>query len=251
MKKLKRLQYLSIALVATIVFAITQIDKPQTRQVKMIEKVLPKTVMVYAGYTVKRLFIRFDEEKNTIYFEEKEVDVLVRGAGVFVTKSGHVLTCAHLLDVSTRSLGVDIEMFNGEIHKAEVLNVDHHRDLALLKITTPKATPYVTLAPTAGLRVGQEVISIGNPLGFAFTVTHGIISGLNVDLSAGYNMTQTDAFMNPGNSGGPLFDFSGRLVGINSRIVPPVAAPIFTGLGFAVSTDQISEYLIKFKDLGR
>ena len=232
MKNLKFAQYLSLALLATLIFGWTQLPSTQEKQVAMIEKALPKTVMVYAGFM----------------YQEREV--LLRGSGVFITKNGHILTCAHVLDLSTHTLGVTIETFNGDYYPAEIVHISDRYDLAIVKISTDAPINPVRIAKAQSLAVGQEVISIGNPLGLAFTVTHGIISGLNVDLPSGYNMVQSDVFMNPGNSGGPMFNLRGELVGINSRIVPPISLPIFTGLGFSVSPDQINQYLTLFKGLG-
>lgn len=176
--------------------------------------------------------------------------IAVGGAGVYITPEGHILTCAHLFDMPVIET-ILIGTYDGETSSATLLYKDDDRDLALLATDPGFPVEYARLGDPRTLEVGQPVVAIGNPLGLNFTVTHGIISALNRDNMGIYNMIQSDAFLNPGNSGGPLFDLEGSLIGINSRIRPPVRAPIFTGLGFAVDPTQIIEFLAKFQGLER
>lgn len=244
--KIKGILVFGIFLLSAAVFGGISYDTSYKR-VRLIQNTLPKTVMVYAQFRVKRVVIRVEE--NMLVFKEIEAPVTVRGSGVFISGFGHILTAAHLLDVSTTSLGVQVATFDGKYYPAEVVHISKDVDLALLKVSLPKQAVYARIVNPKALRVGQEVISIGNPLGSTFTVTHGIISRLNVDMREGYSFTQSDASMNPGNSGGPLFNLAGDLVGINSRIIPPVNLPIFTGLGFAVSPEAMKAYLALFRGI--
>lgn len=136
----------------------------------------------------------------------------------------------------------------GTCTAGEVLHKEDGLDLALLQSNFDTPTPYARIADPRKLRVGQEVLAVGSPLGFTFSVSHGIVSALNRDDLGVYNMTQSDAFLNPGNSGGPLFNLKGDIIGINSRIVPPVPANIFTGLGFSVQSGQIVEFLTRVRN---
>ena len=233
------LSILTVAIVLLNTYA-----KPN--QVRTIQKALPKVVMVYTNFSMPNS----KTETKVDWIKQDDGSVVVRGTGVFITKYGHILTAAHVLTVSSQCLGINIELYGGDIYPAEIIHISERYDLAIIKIAATTTTPYVSLSYLPIPKIGQEVISIGNPLGLTFTVTHGIISALHRDLPNGYNFVQSDSFMNPGNSGGPLLNLWGELVGINSRIIPPVNAPIFTGLGFAVGVDQIREYLTVFKGLG-
>lgn len=169
------------------------------------------------------------------------------GAGVFISPYGHILTCAHLFHGSPDKYNINILTYNDQSYDAELLSIDTRRDLALLKIDAH--TPYYKKVVRPGtLEIGQEVLAIGHPYGFDWTVTKGIISQLNVD-QLQYNMIQTDAAINPGNSGGPLIDQNGNIIGINTKMIAFTDPPTSTGLGFAVSNDQIWIFLTKFKGL--
>jgi S1-C subfamily serine protease len=218
------------------------------KYVKVVDTVQPKSVMIEVKAVTMKQFLVIDE--TGIHVEEATVTVRVRGSGVFISPEGHVLTCAHLLWFE-KVIDVVVIELDGSTYKAEPLFQEDRLDLALLKINTDHSTPYAKIADPRKLRVGQEVIAVGNPLGFEFSVTHGIISQLYRDGLGVPNMTQSDCFLNPGNSGGPLFNLKGELIGINSRIVPPVNANIFTGLGFSVQSGQIIEFLTRFRGLDR
>lgn len=218
---------------------------PTERYTKVTADVLPKAAMIRVQAVVETLTLKIDDGAFSV--EKSTVSIVFLGAGVFVSPNGHILTCAHLFNEGIIS-SVTIMGYDGEYQAAEIIYQDARRDLALLKTDDTRAFPqYAKLADPRSLEVGQEVIAVGNPLGFDFSVSHGIISAMNRDEVGIYNATQSDAFVNPGNSGGPLFNLQGELIGINSRIVPPVDQPIFTGLGFSVSPGQILEFLTKFR----
>lgn len=208
------------------------------RFVKVSEQVVPKTVDIYVTGIVDVKF--FDISLGTY-------PVRVEGAGVFISHNNHVLTCAHLFWLDTIT-GITVCNEGGTCTAGEVLHKEDDLDLALLQSNFDTPTPYARIADPRKLRVGQEVLAVGSPLGFAFSVSHGIVSALNRDNLGVYNMTQSDAFLNPGNSGGPLFNLKGEIIGINSRIVPPVPANIFTGLGFSVQSGQIVEFLTRVRN---
>lgn len=221
---------------------------PIERYVKVSDDSLPKTTMIEVKAIVTQITLIIDEKGISI--DQSTVTINVRGAGVFISPQGHILTCDHLFEFNQVIDAIVIE-YNGNVYKAEILFREERLDLALLKVNVDQPVPYARIADPRKLKVGQEVIAIGNPLGFDFSVSHGIISALNRDGLGVYNMTQSDTFLNPGNSGGPLFNLKGELVGINSRIVPPVRANIFTGLGFSVQSGQIVEFLTRFRGLDK
>lgn len=213
------------------------------RFVKVSEDVVPKTVDIHVMGTARELTLTI--EKGKFKIEEATVSVHVEGAGVFISPNNHVLTCAHLFWLDTIT-SITVCTQDGTCTAAELLHKEDNLDLSLLQSYFDAPTAYAKIADPRTLKVGQEVLAVGSPLGLPFSVSHGIISALNRD-DVGYNMTQSDAFLNPGNSGGPLFNLNHEIVGINSRILPPVRANIFTGLGFSVQSGQIIEFLTRVR----
>jgi S1-C subfamily serine protease len=143
------------------------------------------------------------------------------GSGVIVTPDGYALTNAHVVDGAQE---VAVTLDSGAELTARVVGIDSATDLAVIRILG-SGLPVAELADTESLRVGQLVIAIGDPLGFHSTVTTGVVSALGRSLSAKdgrliENVIQTDAALNPGNSGGPLVDTHAKVVGINTAIIP-------------------------------
>jgi S1-C subfamily serine protease len=143
------------------------------------------------------------------------------GSGVIVAPDGYALTNAHVVDGARE---VSVTLHTGAELTAPVVGVDSATDLAVIRILG-SGLPAAELAETDSLRVGQLVIAIGDPLGFHSTVTTGVVSALGRSLSARdgrliENVIQTDAALNPGNSGGPLVDTHAKVVGINTAIIP-------------------------------
>ena len=220
--------------------------KPSTHEEQLVDvaaKVLPTAAMITVTLEEPELVVRIG---NIEIFKSTETVInRYRGSGVLVSDTGHILSCAHLFN-SGKVIGIDVELYGGMEYAADLLSISDKSDLALIKIN--EKTPHFTkLADPRKLKVGQEVIAVGYPLSLEFSVTHGIISALYRDIAGQYNVTQSDTSINPGNSGGPLFNLKGELVGINSFMVPPVNAAIFTGCGFSVQVGQIIEFLTPFK----
>jgi S1-C subfamily serine protease len=143
------------------------------------------------------------------------------GSGVIVAPDGYALTNAHVVDGARE---VAVTLHSGAELTAGVVGIDSATDLAVIRILGA-GLPAAELADTESLRVGQLVIAIGDPLGFHSTVTTGVVSALGRSLSARdgrviENVIQTDAALNPGNSGGPLVDTHAKVVGINTAIIP-------------------------------
>ena len=152
------------------------------------------------------------------------------GSGTVIAPDGYMLTNAHVVD-DARS--VDIVFADGTTYRATVIGADPATDLAVVRALGP-ALPALELATADTLRVGQLVIAIGDPLGLQSTVTHGVVSALGRSLRARdgriiENVIQTDAALNPGNSGGPLVDTHGRVVGVNTAIIAGAQ-----GIAFAI-----------------
>jgi S1-C subfamily serine protease len=169
----------------------------------------------------------------------------VVGSGVLIERDGHVLTNAHVVD-GAASLSVTLD--SGAHTPARVLGMDTVTDLALLRIETPSPLPVARLGDSSALRVGDEVVAIGNPMGLEQTMTRGIVSGLNRILPglAEQPMIQTDAPINPGNSGGPLVDRCGAIVGINTFISEEA-----NSIGFALPINAGKAILRDLRETGR
>jgi len=208
---------------------------PENRFVKPVAHVLDACVQV----TVK--FVAQTE------FDQVPIIHGVGGSGVFISPKGYILTAAHVMSFD-KVISVSIIRDNGDVVAAHIVKIDDKNDLALLKVDYYDVkVPYVKLADPRKLVLGQEVFAIGAPLGLGLGVTAGIISALYVDLGRGYyNMTQSDAAINHGNSGGPLFNLKGELVGINVLMI--TASPFeqtFGGIGFSVQVSQCYEFLTR------
>jgi len=222
---------------------------PKEKLVRLSEETLPKTVSITVACVIEVELLKVDSAGN-FSIESATVPVRFRGAGVYISENNHILTCDHLF---TAPIITSIKVCNyyDKCSDAEIIFRESNLDLALIRTTDTVKSDFAHLADPRYIRVGQEVLAIGNPLGFPFSVTHGIVSALNRDEVGVPNMTQSDAFINPGNSGGGLFNMAGELIGINSRIVPPVRANIFTGLGFSIQSGQIIEFLTRFRGLDK
>ena len=170
----------------------------------------------------------------------------VGGAGVVVSKKGHILTAAHLFRRAHKTPLVE-GLRSNRFHDATILHINKEDDIALIKIDlfTPN---YAPLARFGSVRVGQELIVIGHPLIFDWSVSHGIISQMHKN---GFytQFNQTDAAMNPGNSGGPVFNLKGEVIGIASHGYALSMFPVSSGLNMATSIDAIHIMLEQFRGL--
>jgi serine protease Do len=157
------------------------------------------------------------------------------GSGFIVTADGYLVTSNHVVEDATE---IQVVLNNGERLPAEVRGRDPKTDLALLKIETDRELPYVIFGDSDGARAGDWVVAIGNPFGLGGTATTGIISARGRDIQSGPydDYLQIDAPINRGNSGGPLFDTSGKVIGVNTAIFSPNGGNV--GIGFAVPAAQ-------------
>jgi serine protease Do len=168
------------------------------------------------------------------------------GSGFVISEDGYVVTNNHVIDGADEIL---IEFFNGDELSAEVVGTDPNTDIALLKVETDKPLPFVSFADSDDARVGDWVIAMGNPLGQGFSVSAGIVSARNRELSGRYDdYIQTDAAINRGNSGGPLFNMDGNVIGVNTAILSPTGGSI--GLGFSMASNVVTRVVDQLREFG-
>jgi serine protease Do len=162
------------------------------------------------------------------------------GSGFIISADGYVVTNNHVVmaDGQGQIESITVTMPDGTEHSAKLIGRDAASDLAVLKITTPKPLPFVKFGDSRSARVGDWVIAIGNPFGLGGSVTSGIISAVyrNTGSGSAYDRyLQTDAAINRGNSGGPMFDMKGQVIGINNAIFSPTGGSV--GIGFAIPAE--------------
>ena len=214
------------------------LDFAERRNISVYDQVAPSVVNITTQVLVRNMFGVVPEEGA--------------GSGFVLDTNGHVLTNYHVVENAQQ---INVSFSDQTVLSAQAVGLDPRNDLAVLKVDAPDGLLRpVTLGSSTGLKVGQWAIAIGNPFGqFDRTLTTGVISALNRSLqdNSGRTITgviQTDAAINRGNSGGPLLDSSGRVIGINSAIFSPSGAS--AGVGFAVPVDTLKRVLPDLLSLG-
>src|SRR5580692_864842 len=162
------------------------------------------------------------------------------GSGVVISPDGYIVTNNHVVD---GAVDIRVTTSNRGVIKAKLVGTDPLTDLAVIKVDASAGLPSVPWGDSKEVRPGQTVLAFGNPYGFRFTVTRGIVSAINrpnpdvSDRRKPGEFIQTDAAINPGNSGGPLVDARGEVVGINTFLISPSGS--FSGMGFAIPTQIV------------
>ena len=168
------------------------------------------------------------------------------GSGFVLEGDGLIVTNNHVVD---HAESVKVRLSDDREFDAKVMGTDQQTDLALLKIDA-KDLPELKLGDSDAVRVGEDVIAVGNPFGLGGTVTRGIVSAMARDINAGpyVDFIQTDAAINRGNSGGPLLDLEGKVIGVNSAIYSPNGGSV--GVGFAIPANTVKTVVAQLKDDG-
>jgi serine protease Do len=246
----------------TALFAQSTTVKPELDFVKVSDKVGPAVVKIETvrvekqsasamsqGTPFDEFWDRFFNQPNPR--QQQDRPMTVQGTGFLVSTDGFIITNNHLVESSQ---GTKVTMDSGENFKAKIIGTDPRSDLALIKIETKNA-PFVELGDSALVKVGEWVLAIGNPLGMEHTVTAGIVSAKGRQLGVGANVPtyqdyiQTDAAINRGNSGGPLVNLKGEVIGINSIILAPTGGNI--GIGFAIPANLAKKVIQQLRDKGK
>jgi serine protease Do len=170
------------------------------------------------------------------------------GSGFVIDPSGLVVTNNHVIDGATE---VTVTLNDGTKYKAKVMGRDDKTDIALLKVDAGRPLPHVDLSDSSSARVGDWVLAVGNPFGLGGSVNAGIVSARGRDIQSGPydDYIQIDAPINRGNSGGPLFDAYGRVIGVNTAIYSPTGGNV--GIGFAIPAETVRAVVADLRDDGR
>jgi S1-C subfamily serine protease len=175
------------------------------------------------------------------------------GSGAILDRQGHIITNYHVIDGAQQ---ISVTLASNDVFPAELIGGDKEHDIAVLKIEAPpELLVPVNLGTSEHLRVGQRVYAVGNPFGWDGTMTTGIVSSLNRNLPSRVegrqmkSLIQTDAAMNPGNSGGPLLDANARMIGMCVAIASRTGQN--TGIGFAIPIDRIKSIVPELIEHGR
>lgn len=207
--------------------------------------------------------VTFDVTSNIGYGFQQSGEASASGSGIIISEDGYILTNNHIVNSTSNSIfyevskakSVKVYLFNDETaYDAEIIGTDAQTDLAVIKINKDNLTA-AELGDSSNVKVGEFAMAIGNPLGLKSTVTSGIISAVNREVTTTdgtkYVLLQTDAAINSGNSGGALVNSKGQVIGINTL---KIAATGVENMGFAIpinSTTEIYKQLIEFKKVKR
>ena len=209
------------------------------------EKLLPSVVNIStlknSENTSSNLDITSANEHLRDYFLQDEGGRTSLGSGFIIDTKGYIVTNHHVIDDADEII---VKLSDGQQLDAKIIGIDKMTDIALIKIESPIPLPFVKMGNSDDLRVGDWILAIGNPFGLGGSVTTGIVSAKSRDIDAGSydNFIQTDASINQGSSGGPMFNMQGEVVGINSAIFSSTGASM--GIGFATPVN-LSKFVIE------
>lgn len=164
--------------------------------------------------------------------ESRQIPQIGTGSGVIISPDGYIVTNNHVIDKANE---IRITLNNNKTYEAEIIGTDPNTDIALIKIDVDQNLPYLAFGDSDEAKIGQWVLAVGNPFNLTSTVTAGIVSAKARDLGRDQSFIQTDAAVNPGNSGGALVNTNGDLIGINTAITSPTGS--YVGFSFAVPSN--------------
>lgn len=224
---MKKAVFWGLFLSVSIIFnTVAQMNLPSFAD--LAEKLLPSVVNISTTSLAEEGITDFDTNSETL------------GSGFIISKDGYIVTNQHVID---KAKTITVTLFNNERLEAEIIGEDKKTDLAVLKISSQTELSPVIFGDSDTMRVGDWVLAIGNPFGLGGSVTAGIISAKSRDIESGPydNFIQTDAAINQGNSGGPMFNLKGEVIGINSAIFSSTGESM--GIGFATPS-KMAEWVI-------
>ncbi|MBI2121358.1 MAG: trypsin-like peptidase domain-containing protein [Candidatus Wildermuthbacteria bacterium] len=229
---------------------------PQTTQeekvIDAVKSVSPAVVSVVGKKEITATFFGISNEGLVEQKQSLETKEVSRGSGFFVSADGMVVTNKHV--VQDKNASYSVVTSAGKTYEARVLARDPVQDVAILKVSEEQKFSFARLADSSALQIGQSVVAIGNALGeFRNTVSVGVISGLGRTITASggnfvetiYDVIQTDSAINQGNSGGPLLNLQGEVIGVNTATV--IGAQ---NIGFAIPIDQVRRGIAQLEQSG-
>ena len=168
------------------------------------------------------------------------------GSGFVISADGLIVTNNHVIEGADE---IEVEFYSGKKLPAKVIGNDDKTDVAVLRVESEEKLPFVKFGDSDKMRVGDWVLALGNPLGQGFSASSGIVSARNRELTGTYDdFLQTDAAINRGNSGGPLFNMQGEVVGVNTAILSPNGGSI--GIGFSMASNVVSKVVAQLEEFG-
>ncbi len=207
-----------------------------------ISELLPVVVAINTHQTVT------DDDNGSGTSEPHVIESF--GSGFIIDPSGYIATNKHVIANAT---DITVTLQDGTALPAKLVGAASHIDLALLKVEPKKPLPAAKWGDSSRVRIGDQVLVIGNPLAIGETVSSGIVSALNRDIMLGPydDFIQTDAAINHGNSGGPMFNLRGEVIGVDTAFLSPGAGGGFIGLGFAIPGNDAQYVLDQLRQYGR
>lgn len=222
---------------------------------KLANRMMPAVVSITTSQTVANNLPRFDDDNPlgqfNPFFNRGDEDGFRRqgalGSGFVISAEGLIITNNHVIESADE---IEAVFSDGKTRRAVLIGRDEDTDLAVLKVEADKKLPFVVLANSDEAEVGDWVMAIGNPLGFQGSVSVGVVSALERDIQSGRydSYIQTDAAINRGNSGGPLFTLAGEVLGVNTAIISPSGGSI--GIGFSIPSNLVKQITDQIVELG-
>ena len=218
------------------------------------EKLIPSVVNISTTHNKDDMNNEEDELNNHI---ETTVDSIFNaplsnkvslGSGFVIDEKGYIITNNHVID---KAQTISVTLFDDSVYEAELIGKDAKTDIALIKINPNKKLSPVVFGDSDKIRIGDWVLAIGNPFGLGGSVSAGIVSAKSRDIESGPydNFIQTDAAINQGSSGGPMFNLQGQLIGVNTAIFSTNGGSM--GIGFAIPTNSIQFVIKELKSHGK
>jgi serine protease Do len=195
----------------------------------------------------EEFFRRMPRGPNTPTPPKRQRKVSSLGSGFVIDPAGIIITNNHVIEGADE---IVVNFADGTKYDAKILGRDPKTDLAVLKVNAKRQLPFVPMGDSSESRVGDWVIAIGNPFGLGGSLTAGIISAINRDINSGPydSFIQTDTAINKGNSGGPLFNLDGEVIGVNSAIISPSGGSV--GIGFSIPSNLVENVVAQLREYG-
>ncbi len=226
---------------------------------RAVENVSPAVVSITVTEVVKGRSRRFNQNLRRFFIAPTEREFSSMGSGFIISEDGMIVTNEHVADADAKK--VVVSLTDGSQHEAKIIGTDPLADLALLKIDADRKFPFIRFGDSDKVKVGEWSLAIGNPFGLFKaaqpSVTVGVVSALHRDFRPNpekprlfLDMIQTDAAINSGNSGGPLVDSRGKVIGVNTFIFTGGTSGGFVGLGFAIPSNRVQKIIRQLAESG-